>query len=194
MKKIFITTIIICNFFSVSAQTAEETKEFIKLKSRALDLHTNIKNYWSKKPQIIKYNLYNFSFYDKYLIIERDNMLESGPNNGWEVNSTDYICIELKRVKSIDFEKSQFDDEQLKGDILINNNTKEFPYIFENQKNNLLVSGFLNSKNKEKYKYTSELPIRINVQKYDEETFNKFRKAFKHLVGLYGGKIIDDLF
>ena len=193
MKKIFITILLVCCTFSVFSQTAEETKEYIKLKSKSFDLGYSSDNIGDKfYPKII--NNYNFEFYDKYLIIERNNMFETAVANNWDISSTDYICIELKKIKSIIYEKDRNSKEwDSKGTIYINNDADEFPYVFNNQKK-YMVTSFLSSKDKESLKYEKILPIRISVRKYDEQTFIKLKKAFKHLVELNGGKIIDDLF
>jgi hypothetical protein len=68
------------------------------------------------------------------------------------------------------------------------------PYVFKNQENLNLLLDFLHSKDKGKFQRVPELSIRIGLTNYNEEVFNKFKKAFTHLVELYGGKVIDDLF
>lgn len=177
------------------SQTAIDIKDYIKYKSNSFNM--KIHNYDPKGLNTFFPDLqghFILDFNNNFLVITRYYTKTNKETNRNEIKNVDYYLIEINRIKTLTLRKDRlYDGDQLNGTININAGTDEFVYFFKDQLY-LDVNSFINSKNKNDFKFERVLPISINIENYDEENFAKFKKAFKHLVNLYGGNIIDDIF
>lgn len=182
MKKSILTLIIILFTKVCFSQTIEETKEYIILKMK--NVNTEYSIFSNQKTTIY------FEFYKNFLLI-KDIYNKNNDFNGFK-----YRIIDLKKIKSFNFDKNTY---QILGKTFIEKYIvidlgEDFPYCIEK---NTEANFIIDSKSEfELYQlhYNCPNPIRIKYESTDLENEQKITKAFKHLVKLYGGKIIDDLF
>lgn len=183
--------------FECTSQSIEETKLFITKKFNELNLakylykkNNNgdfIKKSDGEYEEVLGYRSI-ISFNKNYLIIKEkiyddDYMIKF--NSG---DSISYTLINISKLISYDVDiflsegRIQFWTKENGIKIL---NEKEF-HLFLNSSN----FKFVKNNNKDDNYY----PIFFMNPSDLENTKVKTKKAFKHLVGLYGGKIIDELF
>lgn len=163
-------------------QTIDETKEYIILKMKNVNTEYSI----ISKQKTFVY----FEFYKKYLLIKEVFNF----NN--EYDGFKYRIVDLKNIKSFKFnnEKWEFNGKSFNYKTIVIDLGEEYPLCLEK---NIDANQTIDTKSEyELYKlhYSCSNPIRINYESSDLENEQKITKAFKHLVKLYGGKIIDDLF
>jgi hypothetical protein len=176
MKKSLLILIIILFTNVCFSQTIEETKEFISLK--LFDLNTEE----------------SFEFHKQYLLIKEVHQKIDSNGKVNNDNEYRYTIIELKKIKSIKFDEYTAEigggKYTFKRIVIIIGDG--FPICLEKNKD---PYNLINSKidlNKLRNKCSN--PQRIIYKNSNVESEQKIIKAFKHLVKLYGGKIIDDLF
>jgi hypothetical protein len=197
MKKYLIIIILLNATHNCTSQTIDETKSYITKNINELILERNftktnengdlIKKANGEYEYILGYKSL-LSFKKNYLIIkeiiyDNDYMIKNNLKD-----SISYTLINISKIIS-------YNVEYFLNDGLIEFETKENGIKILNEKefHSFLVNPnfkFFKKNNKEdnytsiSFIYTSDL----------ENTKLRTKKAFKHLVKLYGGKIIDDLF
>lgn len=177
--------IIVASTNLVYSQTTEETKDYILLKMK--DINTTNK----LSGSVYSTNSY-FEFYKKYLLIREvhyNNDIYDGYN---------YKIIDLMKIKSFNFHKNTYElfGRNQTDKYIVIDLGEEFPFCLEK---NIPAKSVIDTKSEiDLYKlhYNCSNPIRIKFDNYfnNSESELKITKAVKHLVKLYGGKIIDDLF
>ena len=197
MKKYILISILLMTTFECTSQSIVETKLFITKKINELILEKNftktnengdlIKKSNGEYEYILGYKSI-LSFKKNYLIIKETIYDDDYMKKNNLKDSISYTLINISKIISynVDYFLNngiiEFETKENGIKIL---NEKEF-HLFLNSPN----FKFVNNNNKDDnyfpiyFIYTSDL----------ENTKVKTKKAFKHLVKLYGGKIIDDLF
>lgn len=175
MKKILITFILILFLNLGYSQNINETKEFIELKINSLGFE--FKDYGNNSEFKLEWN-YKFNFYKDYLIISQNIFT----NN--KLSNIKTKALLIKSIKSFKFDLVNQRISTLNIEIAKNEST----LCFENTPITILDS----TKKIEQYKCRSALQFDYKLK--NKETEDKIIKALSHLVNLYGGKIIDDLF
>ena len=182
MKKNVLILIIILFAKVCFSQTMEETKEYIILKMK------NVNTEYSIIPN--QKTFVYFEFYKNFLLVKEVYNI----NN--EYGGFKYRIVNLKNIKSFNFEndKWEFKDKSFNYKTIVIDLGEEYPLCLE--KNIDAIQTIVTKSEYELYKlhFSCSNPIRIKYQSNDIENEIKTTKAFKHLVKLYGGKIIDDLF
>lgn len=179
--KVVLCTISLMFLLNVSkAQSEKDTKEFIELKLKSFNTD------FSLTPSI-KTSKY-FEFYKQFLLIKEVYNYKN------DYDGYKYTIVDIKKIKSFDFEKYDF---EVNGKILSQYNIvidlgDAFPFCL---KKNVDPINLIDSKvDLNQYHFNCSNPIRILYFNPNKENEQKIIKAFNHLVKLYGGKIIDDLF
>jgi hypothetical protein len=177
MKKIFIASLLLLSFFNSFSQSKNDTKLFI----------TELLKEWPSD----KYISYTFSFYDNYFIIK--GYRYHIDNNSNRVNNYFASVIDIRYLKSIKYGTNFLKVPCL--NLKCSNNcpySANFSYsdevIIKEVENKIRAGDYDNVP-----KYINDNECNIYCEN-DNFNFSKLYKAFSHLVELYGGKLIDNLF
>jgi hypothetical protein len=201
MKKIFFTTILVCYTFSVFSQTAKETKEFIETKFNELNLITDStiifnSNNWST------YHIQNLLYFrSKFIVLMKITQHTTYGGNIPSMQSNKFtdedFFIDISKLSTVSFKKV---NNKCVVTFISNNPTSNYKFMTKETNKSTFGSygDFLQTDlkliNKKFSNNIYPFEISFYTNTYDEEIIRKLKKAFKHLVGLNGGKIIDDLF
>ena len=203
MKKVFITSILICSTFNAFCQTVEETKEFIKMKLDELKLRIEIQYPKTFNPTTLSSDVIYFdkSFMGINHTYYKHKKIESNYSGdryeiAIDINLNEVLWVNLKNIKSIKIEKSEkIDNINMWGKIIFKGDESK-PYYYDYYGENAFIKYFNFFNNATQFKETQNgiNAIEIRFLNYNEENLNKLKKAFSHLIKLNGGQIIDDLF
>lgn len=183
MKKIIVLLIFIFYSLSSYSQSIEETESFLDVYLEKINSFYFIDDFQSgklvKDVSVITLN----QIYDGWLVI--DNIYSSLYKKKYKLGHTTHTqVIDISKIISI------------QKDILPNNicvikiKSKENCFEFYDLKNKQEVIDNLDRK-----KSKNNCINFIMIYNYEnEEAITKTIKAIKHLVDLYGGKIIDEIF
>lgn len=175
MKKIIFTSFLLLLINLCYSQKINETKEFIELKINSLAFE--FKDYGNNSDFKLEWD-YKFKFYKDYLTISQsiftNNKLTNVKTNAFLIKSIKSFKFNIvnERISTLNIE-------------LMNN---ESPLCFENTPITILDS--VNILKQLKCRKALQFDYKIK----NKETEDKISKAITHLVSLYGGKVIDDLF
>lgn len=196
MKKYILISILVITTFECSSQSIEETKLFITKKINELVLEYYIPKTNGNGDLIKKsngdYDTYLdhkeiLSFKKNYIII-KSIFSDDYIKNFGSKDSIRYTLINIPKIIS-------YDVDYFLNNGVIEFETKEHGIKILNEKE---FHSFLKSPNfkfvKNNNKDDNYFPIYFIYTSDLENTKAKTKKAFKHLVKLYGGKIIDDIF
>ena len=202
MNKILLSIpLLFLSFYSFS-QTKKETEDFIKLKLDQLELRVEMNFPNTVNPTTISSDY--FTFENNHISIQHNNYATKKISNNFydkydieiDENLSDWVWVELKKIKSIEIKripKNEVINYEgiiiLKGDDI---NPYYYRYVGKNRLNKNLSYFIAPKEFKEKPHGIGT--ITISFLNYNEEIISKLKKAFSHLVKLNGGQIIDDLF
>lgn len=186
---------------NVFSQTLEETKDYIETKFKELNLTTDSTTVFSNY-NFFTYHIQNLLYFNRKFIVLSKYTQHSiyGGNSGMR-QSTKYseenYLVDISKLSSINFKKV---NNKCVVTFFSKNTNSNFKFATEesDKPTSSIIGDFLDTElNLINKKFSNKIyPFEISfyTNTYDEEIIGKLKKAFKHLVGLNGGKIIDDLF
>jgi hypothetical protein len=192
MKKIYLLFfffVLINN--SSKGQSLEETVNFIELKLEEMRFENDV---IPKFKPYLKTMINEFEIKNNFLIAKK-TMRDYTYGN---LIDESYILIYIPNIISANFELNVYNDGSSGRYFKIKTKDLSF-YSFIRKESKYDVYNFINNFNPLKINLSNEHLLEITdydfeYKKVNPNTEEKIKKAFKHLVGLKGGKILDDLF
>jgi hypothetical protein len=207
MNRKFILYVVLVTIFlystNVNGQSKDETQEYINITFNSLGL---FKRYFSESGY--KDIDVSISFYKEYFIV---NKLDEKNQDGKYTKSNHINVIQIKDINEIEIERSEDPEKKLynlltplkeekiqylkDGYIFINRHSSKKPYSFENIEVEELKK-IIDTNRLSFYNNGTTLSF-ISIRFWDvenEEKLIKLKKSLSHLVELFGGKILNDLF
>lgn len=184
MRIFLIITSIILSLNFADAQSIDDTKNYILLK---------IKKYNIIESQLRNSHTY-FEFYKQYLLLKEVIYKKNDEYIGFK-----YKIIDLKKIKSFDLNDETIDLTELIGKKMVTQNIKidlgeDFPYCLDLNIDPIQLIDSKIDLYQFHFKCGNPISLNYNNPNTNSDEKQKIKTAFKHLVNLYGGKIIDDLF
>jgi hypothetical protein len=192
MKKIYLLIIFIVLINNISkGQSLEETMKFIEIKLEEMGFENDVT---PKYKPYLKTDIHEFEIKNNFLIAKRTMR----DYTYGDLIDESYILIYIPNIISTNFELKVYNDGSRGRYFKIKTKNSSI-YSFISKQSKFEVYNFIYNFNPLKIKMYNENLLGITDIDFEYINVNpnleeKIKKAIKHLVGLKGGKIIDDLF